>query len=471
METLGILIVDDDKILHDLLRKRLGEGYRLYFAEGVHGAMPVLMREQIDIALLDVELGSDLSGLDLLDLIHKRDSSIVCLMTTSDKALGTVQSSVQKGAVGYLRKPYGVDELQIQLEIAKELRKQRVASHHKDEIITNTLGQHSHEILGESASVQSVRRQIDEVARFHGVSVLITGESGTGKELVARAIHRGFGDPKRPFIAINCAAMPASLIESELFGYEKGAFTGADRRKIGCIELADAGDLFLDEVGELPLESQAKLLRVLQEKEFKRVGGTETVRSDFRLICATNRDLKEMVDAKQFRKDLYFRICVYPIALSPLRERLDDLPVLVSGLIAELNRKHGRQVQGADQGFIRRLRSAAWEGNIRELKNVIECVVIRTKARVLTEDDAMLLGAGNAQQTRTSVPEFAAQFLEQHPGVGLPSLLKMVEDEVIRVALAAYPTQARAADALQVSKATLCVKAKHLGIAVDSAGK
>ena len=265
-------------------------------------------------------------------------------------------------------------------------------------------------LVGESVALARVREQIAQVAATDS-TVLIEGETGTGKELVARAIHAQSARRERALVTLNCAALPRELVESELFGHEKGAFTGAHQQRRGRFEVADGGSLLLDEVGELPLEAQAKLLRVLQEREFERVGGSRALRVDVRVIAATNRDLRAEVAAGRFRADLYFRLNVFPIALPPLRERRDDIPRLLQHVVARIARRLGREVEGIAPGFIERARAHAWPGNVRELENVVERALIMSRGGVLDGDGGMAM-APRAGAAAAAAPLAQASLLE-----------------------------------------------------------
>jgi DNA-binding NtrC family response regulator len=286
---------------------------------------------------------------------------------------GTVEGAVdaiREGAFHFLQKPVDPPLLRATIDAAltlapagRELRRRRAQAASTGDIVV------------ESAAMQGVLQLVERVATAKA-SVVVTGESGTGKEMVARSVHRTSGRRERPFVAINCAAIPATLMESELFGHERGAFTGADQRRIGCFEQADGGTLFLDEVGELPLELQAKFLRVLEDGKVRRLGGKQEISVDVRLVAATHRDLKELVREGLFREDLYFRINVFHIALPPLRERVEDIPALACHFLVRYARESGRRVERLSPGALKRLAGYAWPGNIRELRNCIERAVL-----------------------------------------------------------------------------------------------
>lgn len=462
-----VLFVDDDKAMLERLALRMnGREYVFITANSFGQAREVLQSRDIDIALIDINLGAECSGLTLLDHIQRSFDSVICLMATADNALASVRDSIARGACGYIRKPYGPDDLSIQLEIAKTMCMRNRGQCFRDGLpgragAIEVCGS----LIGQGEAMNRVRQQIAQVAKFHATSILITGESGTGKEMVARAIHRGFGDRKRPFVAINCAALPANLIESELFGHERGAFTGAVQRKIGCVELADKGDLFLDEIGEMPVDAQAKLLRVLQEKEFKRVGGECVIASDFRLISATNQDLRSLIDTGKFRKDLYYRIFGFPIALPALRERREDIPLLIDGFIAQMRQKFGKHIVGAEEELIQSLCAMDWDGNIRALRSTLEYLCIKATGA--------LLRVGDMYQHALPAPADLARVKEVHVmswlaaearSVGLMAILERVERGILASAVDLSPNQAKAAELLRIRPNTLSDKMRRLQV-------
>ena len=295
------------------------------------------------------------------------------------------------GAVDYVTKPFETEELLARVGTHIALRRE-IEAHRRSKatihLLVEEIRSDGDSMVGDSPALRRVREQIAQVAPTDS-TVLIQGETGTGKELVARAIHENSARRERPLVKINCAALPRELVESELFGHEKGAFTGAIQQRRGRFELADGGTLFLDEVGELPLEAQAKLLRVLQEREFERVGGTRSLRVDVRVIAATNRDLQAEVSASRFRADLYFRLNVFPIALPPLRERRDDIPRLLQHFAAKTARRLGRAMDGIAPAFIERASAYDWPGNVRELENLVERAMIMSSGGTLDTNELL----------------------------------------------------------------------------------
>ena len=325
--------------------------------------------------VLDVQLPG-LSGLDLQQELAKADIQIPIIFLTGHGDIPMSVRAIKAGALEFLTKPFNDEDLldAIQQGIARNQR----APKQREDLATHKFG----DIVGKSAGLRNVLNQVEVVAPTDS-TVLLLGETGTGKEVIARAILNVSSRSNRPFVKLNCAAIPSGLLESELFGHEKGAFTGAVSQKIGRFELANGGTLFLDEVGDIPLELQPKLLRVLQEQEFERLGSTRTVRVDVRLIAATNRDLEQMVAEKQFREDLYFRLNVFPIRIPPLRERSEDISLLVQYYVDKYSQRMNKRIDVVPEETMAALCRYSWPGNIRELQNLIERAVIMTPGNVL----------------------------------------------------------------------------------------
>jgi DNA-binding NtrC family response regulator len=396
-----VLIVDDEPLNLDVLEQELGgAGYRTVGASSGEEALARAAETQPDLILLDVRL----PGMDGFETCRRLKASeatraIPVIVLTALTDTFEKLRAFREGAVDYVTKPFQAEELLARVGTHLALRRE-IEAHRRSKATIHLLVEGSrldHEaLIGESAALRRVREQIAQVAPTDS-TVLIQGETGTGKELVARAIHEQSARRERPLIKINCAALPRELVESELFGHEKGAFTGAIQLRRGRFELADGGTLFLDEVGELPLETQPKLLRVLQEREFERVGGARSLRADVRVVAATNRDLHAEVRANRFRADLYFRLDVFPIVLPPLRERRDDVPHLLRHFASRTARRLGRAIDGLSPAFIERARAYDWPGNIRELENLVERALIMTRGGVL---DASELFAAPAVAAR-----------------------------------------------------------------------
>ena len=371
-----IYVVDDDASVREALSSLIRSvGLRV---EAFASAQEFLAHPQADAPsclVLDVQLPG-LSGLDLQQELAKADIQIPIVFLTGHGDIPTSVRAIKAGALEFLTKPFNDEDLldAIQQGIARNQR----APKQKDDLATHKFG----DIVGKSAALRKVLNQVEVVAPTDS-TVLLLGETGTGKEVIARAILNVSSRSNRPFVKLNCAAIPSGLLESELFGHEKGAFTGAVSQKIGRFELANGGTLFLDEVGDIPLELQPKLLRVLQEQEFERLGSTRTVRVDVRLIAATNRDLEEMVAEKQFREDLYFRLNVFPIRIPPLRERSEDISLLVQYYVDKYSQRMNKRIDVVPEETMAALCRYSWPGNIRELQNLIERAVIMTPGNVL----------------------------------------------------------------------------------------
>jgi DNA-binding NtrC family response regulator len=375
-ETARILVVDDEPANVDLLEQELADaGYLTLSAPSGEQAIEVSLKEKPDLILLDVMMDG-IDGYETCRRLKAGESTRaipVIFLTALTDSFEKVRG-FGAGAVDYVTKPFDNEELLARIRTHLGLRREihRAAVPPVPDLLVGELSQ--------------VRAQIAQVAATDS-TVLIQGETGTGKELVARAIHAASARRDRPLVAVNCAALPRELVESELFGHEKGAFTGALQQRRGRFELAEGGTLLLDEVGELPPEAQAKLLRVLQEREFERVGGTKSLRADVRVIAATNRDLQAQVGAGSFRSDLYYRLNVFPIVLPPLRSRRGDIPRLVQHLAEKAARKLGRQLEAVSPAFVERAAAHDWPGNVRELENVIERALIMSGGALLDGGD------------------------------------------------------------------------------------
>ncbi|MCI0525926.1 MAG: sigma-54 dependent transcriptional regulator [Nitrospira sp.] len=378
-----ILIVDDELSVRESLKLILQDQYKILIANDAKEALVLFERENPNLVLLDIIL-PEMDGITVLKRIREMDATVPVIMLTATRMVKTAVEAMKLGATDYLSKPFEIEELKLIIEKAittKDLEQE--VKYLRSEINRRYSFK---SIIGKSREMQEVYAKIEQIADTR-TTVLVTGESGTGKELVARALHYNSTRKERPFIAINCAALPETLIESELFGHERGAFTDAQVRKVGQFELADNGTLFLDEVADLSLATQAKLLRVLQEKEFTRVGGTRTIRVDVRLITATNKNLDQSLKQGSFREDLYYRINVVPIHLPPLRERKEDLPLLVNHFLAKKAEEEGHPSKQISPEAMTLMMNYDWPGNVRELQNIIEqMVTLCTNSTILPED-------------------------------------------------------------------------------------
>ena len=367
-----ILVVDDERSMRELLAIVLRrEGYEVLLAENGRTAIDLLEREPVDLLISDIKM-PDLSGVDVLRAAKTIDQDILGIMITAFASTETAVEAMRLGACDYLSKPFDIDLLKMKVREKIENRQLR----QENVLLKRTLGL-SHQfsnIIGRSESMLEVFKMIETVARTNS-TILLTGESGTGKGLVAQAIHFNSLRREKPMVSLNCGALPETLLESELFGHMRGSFTGADTNKKGLLEVAERGTIFLDEIGEMSAVMQVKLLRVLQERRFRRVGGLEELQADIRVIAATNQDLTRLVAEGRFREDLYYRINVIPLTLPPLRERREDVPLLAEHFLAKYSEQMGKHIAGVSHDAMDLLVAHDWPGNIRELENVVERAV------------------------------------------------------------------------------------------------
>ncbi|HEY0323781.1 MAG TPA: sigma-54 dependent transcriptional regulator [Pyrinomonadaceae bacterium] len=368
----SILVVDDEKSQREILEMILsGEGYDVTTASSGEAALKFAKDRRYDLVLTDLKM-TGMDGIELLQHLLAQDSSILVILLTAHGSIESAKEALRRGAYDYLSKPY--DREQLLQTISRALSK---------------LDELDREIISDSAEMESVKKMIVKVARSSS-TVLIRGESGTGKELIARAIHTQSPRATEMFQAVNCAAINENLLESELFGHEKGSFTGAHAEKKGLFEVADRGTLFLDEIGELDVGMQAKLLRALQERKIRRVGGTRELSVDVRVIAATNRDLRSMVSGKGFREDLYYRINVLSIDVPPLRERRDDIPVLINHFLTKYTRDTGRLCNGLTTETRRVMQEYSWPGNVRQLESAVERALLLCEGPMIDVEDLPL---------------------------------------------------------------------------------
>ena len=369
-----ILVVDDEANLRRVLSAQLArDGYEVHTAEDGSAALAFLKEHHIDLVITDLRMPR-MNGMDLLRATLREDPTMPVVILTAHGTVDNAVEALKTGAFDYITKPFDQDE--VRLVVQKALRTRALSSQHATPTsITQLPAGARFGIIGSSNPIKDLYALIDRVAD-KPTTVLVYGESGTGKELVARALHENSNRAQAPFIKVNCAAIPKDLMESELFGYEKGAFTGAVGSKPGRFELAHGGTLFLDEIGEIPLEMQVKLLRVLQESEFERVGGVRTISVDVRLVVATNRDLKRATQEGSFREDLFYRLNVVPISLPPLRDRTGDVRELTTFFVDKFNKRLKKAVMGVEPEAMERLQRYRWPGNVRELENIIERAVL-----------------------------------------------------------------------------------------------
>ncbi len=376
-----ILIVDDEAFIRENVERILKEDdYAVLSAASGKEALELIAGEDVDLVLLDLNLGQE-DGIDLLKVLKVIDPELLVIVITGFGSVESAVDALKLGAFHYMKKPFKADALRLIVKLALQTQslKREVRNLRKNDMELYEKVQ----IIGASSAAKEIIRQVREIARFPQATALITGESGTGKELVARAIHHLSDRREEQFVGINCASIPVNFLESELFGHEKGAFTGASHRKPGLFEEADKGTIFLDEVGEMDLAMQSKLLRVLEERKIRRVGGTQNIDIDVRVIAATNRNLQEAIGEKLFREDLYYRLNVFPIQIPPLRERREDIAPLATFYLDRYNRVCSRNFQTIATEAVRLMEAYRWPGNIREVKNVIERICIMYTGPVL----------------------------------------------------------------------------------------
>jgi DNA-binding NtrC family response regulator len=396
-----VLVVDDDPGVRESFRLILEDHYDVVDVEDGTSALDVVRGSAVDLVLLDIRLPG-MDGIEVLERIKAVDEGIEVILVTAVKTVRTAVAAMKLGAFDYVTKPFEEDEL---LALSRRALERRALEREVAFLRSELARAHDlDEIVGRHPSIEKLHSLIAQVART-STTVLITGESGTGKELVARAIHHQGPRREGPFVAVNPAAIAETLIESDLFGHERGAFTGAHQRKLGKFELAQGGTLFLDEIGALRAELQAKLLRVLQEREIERVGGTRPVKIDVRFIAATNTNLKEAVGRGAFREDLYYRLNVVPVVVPPLRERIQDVPLLVDHFIRRDNRRFHKRIEGPSPEALAALNAYRWPGNVRELENVIERCVVLAEGSIIQLNDLPLDVSLPQQATKVRAAE------------------------------------------------------------------
>jgi two-component system response regulator AtoC len=465
LEKKQILVVDDEPNLRRVLSAQLErDGYDVHTSEDGEQALALLRDHHIDLVITDLRMPR-VDGMELLRRIAAFEEPAPVVMITAHGTVDTAVEALKTGAFDYITKPFDQDE--VRTIVKKALRTQDLSATEASRPAPGVAEGGRYGIIGASPSLLDVYAVLDRVADTP-TTVLVTGESGTGKELVARALHENSSRRERPFIKVNCAAIPRDLMESELFGYERGAFTGAVGSKPGRFELASGGTLFLDEVGSIPVEMQVKLLRALQESEFERVGGVKTIRVDVRLVAATNTDLKKEIAAGAFREDLYYRLNVVPIRLPPLRERREDIPLLVQHFVDKFNARLHKSVAGAEEAALDALSEHPWPGNIRELENVIERAVLFCDGSALRLSDL----PAEIQRTEERRPD-SASVRPQRTSAGLSDGLKeqvkaamsRLERELIVKALEQTGGNVtHAARLLKISRKGLQLKMKELGL-------
>jgi DNA-binding NtrC family response regulator len=445
-----ILIVEDEAKMRRLLELNLGEaGFATLSSGDAESGLKILHENHIDLVVTDLKLPG-MDGLKFLHAIKRQNAALPVIVMTAFGSVETAVDAMKAGAADYVLKPFSLNEMR--MVIRKELDVHALREENRS--LREALGKrYAHpNIVARSAKMQEVLATIERVAPTNS-TVLLGGESGVGKDLIARAIHEKSRRASGPFIKINSTAIPENLLESELFGYEKGAFTGATTSKPGKFELADKGTLFLDEIGDVPPATQVKLLRVLQERDFERLGGTKTIKVDVRLIAATNRDLREALEQGTFREDLYYRLNVVPIDIAPLRQRKEDIPELVNLFISRFDQDSAKKITGISPEAVQVLVNYYWPGNVRELQNIIERACALSKGRVLEASDIHL-------DSRPAKTDSAGTFLPE----GMT--LERWEDEMILEALRrANGNKSLAARLLGLSRNALRYRLSKIGIA------
>jgi len=449
-----ILIVDDEKSARDGLVRALRRDYRVFAAENGTSALEVLGSQSIDVLLSDVRMPG-MDGITLMQRALANNPELTCIILTAYGNVELAVQAMQQGATDFMTKPINLDKLELVLDRVLKAKKIELENEQLRVQLDDKYGLEN--IIGRSTPMQEVFDTIRQVAASRA-TVLIQGESGTGKELVAKAIHQLSPRSKGPFVAVHCAALAHNLLESELFGHEKGAFTGAMERRVGRFEKADGGSLFLDEISEIDPSVQVKILRALEERQIERVGGDTPVDVDSRLIAATNRDLKSMVDNGDFREDLFYRLYVVVITLPPLRDRQDDILLLLNHYLAVFNEENGKEIEGFTPAVYEMLSAYDWPGNIRELRNLVERMVVLARGKTL------------------DVKDIPTQVREQVSGGGevkIDADLTVDEMEKRMVVQALEKTggnRTKAAEKLGISRRTLHRKLHEYNLMKDSGG-
>ncbi len=380
----SILVVDDDDLVLESLRMVLKEaGHKVKAVNSPRKALSLLEKGDYDLVITDMRM-PEMSGIEFLEKVKEKDQGLPVIMITAYGTVDTAVTAMKKGASDYIMKPFSADELEVVVEKALEAHRLREENVRLKELV-RCQAEVDEEFIGESAPIKALKRELEKIARSDA-TVLVMGETGTGKELIARRIHALSQRAEGPYVRVNCAAIPDTLVEAELFGHEKGAFTGAVYTRKGKFELAHGGTILLDEIGEMPLHLQAKLLRVLQEGEVDRIGGSSPVKVDVRVVATTNRDLAQEVKEGRFREDLFFRLNVVPIYVPPLRERKEDIPLLAEAFLRRYSRKMGKEIKGITDSAMKTLLDYDWPGNVRELENCIHRAVVLCEGSYLEEE-------------------------------------------------------------------------------------
>lgn len=457
-----ILVVDDNETMRS--------GIVLVVERMQHTAIPASSGEEalarfnegeVDLVITDYRM-AEIDGLQLLNAVRQDHPETDVMIITAHGTIEIAVDAMRQGAVDFISKPFPPDALRLKIDRVLGHRAERRERQRLDEenrYLREEIGGRYGEIVGQSQVIMAVLATVDKVSAADS-SVLIYGESGTGKELVARAVHNQSSRAPRPFVKVNCGSLPRDLVESELFGHEKGSFTGAVRQKKGKFELAEGGTIFLDEIGDIPSETQVNLLRILQEKEFDRVGGERTLVADVRVVAATNRPLKQMVAEGTFREDLYYRLDVIPIQLPPLRERIDDIPLLVEHFLDKKSREMNLRLRRLTEGAMAALQAYPWPGNVRELENIIERTLVMVEGDIVGAEDLPLAAGDTAAE-----PAPTADAGSPGNGLELNERLERLEKELITKAMKdAAGVKTHAADILGIKPSALYYKLDKYGV-------
>jgi DNA-binding NtrC family response regulator len=460
-----ILVIDDEESIRDLLKDFLeSRGYEVTTTGDGESGLSMLKEERFDLYLLDLMMPG-ISGLDVLKVAREEKISVPSIVITAFASVQTAVEAMQLGAFDYITKPFDLKAVDIAIKRALDVSRLQEENVRLKKELKKKFGYHK--IIGNSLPIQNVIKFIEKIADTDS-TVLITGESGTGKELVAKTIHYNSSRSRKSFVPLNCAAIPKDILESELFGHEKGAFTGAINTRLGRFEMANNGTLFLDEIGELAPSLQVKLLRVLQEKEFERVGGIKTIKVDVRILAATNRDLEKAVKDGTFREDLYYRLNVIPLHLPPLRKMKEDIPLLVDRFINEISKRKKRDQPRISEESMDCINNYRWPGNVRELENLIERLIILKEGDDVTPDD---LPERIHEKSNTRDASVKPQVLSRD-GVDLNLMLDEIENNMIIQALEiSKGVKSKAAGLLGLNRTTLIEKLKKKAINLDSLQK
>ncbi|MFC1571093.1 sigma-54-dependent transcriptional regulator [Candidatus Margulisiibacteriota bacterium] len=445
-----VLAVDDEADMLETYRSILRKNYNVITASSGKQAVKISQTDPVALILLDLRLPK-MDGLQVLKMIKEQDKDMAVIMITASKDVASAVEAMKLGASDYITKPFDVKELKA--IIAKALEKRALIR--ENLYLRESLAEATSyfDLIGKTPQMQKLYQTIESVGPTNS-TILIHGESGTGKELVARAIHKKSPRAAQPFIAVNCAALPENLFESELFGHERGAFTGALERKLGKFELADGGTLFLDEIGCMSAGLQAKLLRVLEDRIIERIGGQKGIPVNVRIISATNIDFSKHIEQGKFRSDLYYRLNVIPITLTPLRDRIDDLPLFVEYFIEKFNKLLNKKVQGFDPAAIQMLKNYNWPGNVRELQNLMERVVVLSQNDIINQAELPIPAAPQSKAALSG---------------SLKESVENFEKEAIRATISEHQGNiTQAAKAMKTARTSLLSRMKTLGMTIES---